>query len=338
MPVDTMSGEGLRARPRAGSATMRAAVIAAPRKIEIQEEPIPEPTGDQVRVRIKGCGVCASNLSVWQGRPWFDYPQPLGAPGHEGWGVIDAVGPAANGRRVGERVALLSYNAFAEYDLAPADSVVALPRALDDAPFPAEAFGCALNIFRRSALSPRATVAVIGVGFQGALLTALAAQADCRVFAIARRPWPLHLARKLGAEAAILMTDRTRVGECVGELTDGRGCDVVIEATGAAEPLNLAGDLVATGGRLVVAGFHQDGPREIDMQTWNWKGIDVVNAHERKPSVYVDGMRRAAEAVSRKILNTDLLLTHQFPLERLDEAFDCAESRPEGFLKAWVSV
>ena len=72
-------------------------------------------------------------------------------------------------------------------------------------------------------------------------------------------------------------------------------------------------------GRLVIAGFHQDGPRSVDMQTWNWRGLDVINAHERDPDVYVEGMLLAAQAVATGRLDPRPLYTHVFPLEREEE-------------------
>src|SRR5690349_13390756 len=95
---------------------MRAAVLAAPTVARMDTVPRPEPSGRQVRVRLEGCGVCGSNLAPWEGRPWFQYPFAPGAPGHEGWGVVDAVGPEVSCRRAGDRVALLAYHSYAEYD------------------------------------------------------------------------------------------------------------------------------------------------------------------------------------------------------------------------------
>ena len=69
------------------------------------------------------------------------------------------------------------------------------------------------------------------------------------------------------------------------------------EAVGAQRTLNLASQLVATQGRLVIAGQHQVGLRQVDMQSWNTRGIDVINAHERDPTHRVAGMRAAADAV-----------------------------------------
>src|SRR3954463_757666 len=103
--------------------SMRAAVVTAPQKAEIVETPTPEPQAGEVRVRLEGCGICGSNLAPWGGRSWFEYPFEAGKPGHEGWGRIDEVGPEVTRFRRGDHVALLSYNAFAEYDVASADRV-----------------------------------------------------------------------------------------------------------------------------------------------------------------------------------------------------------------------
>src|SRR5688572_14135123 len=100
---------------------MRAAVLAEPNRIRIEEVPVPEPGPGEVRVRLEGCGVCASNLSPWEGRPWFEYPFEPGGLGHEGWGHVDALGEGAAGLAVADRVAVLSQHAYAEYDVAPAD-------------------------------------------------------------------------------------------------------------------------------------------------------------------------------------------------------------------------
>src|SRR3954470_23733986 len=101
--------------------TMAAALITAPGKLQLETVPLPAPKANEVRVRLEGCGVCASNLPPWEGREWFKYPMAAGQLGHEGWGRIDAVGGEVGGWRVGQRVAFLSNNAYAEYDVAKPD-------------------------------------------------------------------------------------------------------------------------------------------------------------------------------------------------------------------------
>jgi threonine dehydrogenase-like Zn-dependent dehydrogenase len=316
---------------------MRAAVVAAPGHIEIAQAPIPEPKTGEVRVRLDGCGVCASNLPPWEGREWFSYPMAPGNLGHEGWGTVDALGENVVDFAIGERVAVLSQNAYAEYDLADASSaVVKLPDTLGDQPFPAEPLGCAINIFKRSGIEAGQTVAIVGIGFLGALLTRLCANAGARVLAIARRPFALDVARAQGASEVIPMDDHWRIIERVKELTNGAMCPVVIECVGKQWPLDLAGELTGTRGRLVVAGYHQDGPRQVNMQQWNWKGLDVINAHERDPLVYKVGMQSAVQAVADGTLDPRPLFTHTFGLDELDQALNITRERPDGFLKALV--
>ena len=273
--------------------TMRAAVITAPGQFEVRQVPLPDPGSNEVRVRIEGCGVCASNIPPWEGREWFKYPFVPGQLGHESWGRVDAVGPQVTQFAVGDRVAMLSERAYAEYDVAPEGKVVALPAALDGQPFPAEPLGCAMNIFERSGIAAGQTVAIVGIGFLGAILTRLATDAGAKVIAVSRRPFSLDVATRMGAAEVVPMDDHWKIIERVKELTGGRFCDVVVEAVGKEWPLNLSAELTRERGRLVVAGYHQDGLRSVNMQLWNWRGIDVINAHERDPAVYLHGMRRA---------------------------------------------
>ena len=314
--------------------TMRAARIVAPRQVEIDEIAVPEPGAGEVRIQVDGCGVCGSNLPLWRGRPWFHYPIDPGAPGHEGWGRVDQVGARVNSVRAGERVAFLSSRAYAEYDIARADSLVRVPATTEI--FPGEALGCAMNIFRRCGIEPEQTVAIVGIGFLGALLIQLAVAAGAQVLAISRRPFALQVARRYGAAEALASSDPTAVIARVMERTDGLGCPCVIEAAGEQETLDLASELVGVRGRLVIAGYHQDAPRRVNMQLWNWRGIDVINAHERDPRRYVAGMKAAAERVAQGALETESLYTHGFPLENINAAFTALDERPEGFLKSWI--
>ncbi|MDP4538532.1 zinc-binding dehydrogenase [Qipengyuania sp. DY56-A-20] len=315
---------------------IKAAAVTGPGSVALKEVERPRPGEGEVRIRLEGCGVCASNLGPWAGPEWMEFPLPPGDLGHEGWGVVDAIGPGVANVGMGDRVAALTYRAYAEADIAQADAVLRLPPELDGKPFPGEPLGCAFNIFRRSDIRPGQTVAIIGIGFLGAVLTKLASDAGARVIAISRRSESLELARSYGAAETIPMDDHQAIVDRVGQLTGGALCERVIECVGKQWPLDLAGELIGFGGKLVVAGYHQDGPRQVSMQSWNWKGIDVVNAHERDLAVQMQGMREAAEAVASGRLDPAPLYTHAYPLDRLAEALDATRDKPEGFVKALV--
>ena len=315
---------------------MNAAVLTAAGKLKIEQVPIPEPGPGQVRIRLQGCGVCASNLTPWAGPGWMEFPTQPGALGHEGWGVVDAVGDDVDGLQIGDRVGFLSGKAYAGYDLADAAQVVKLPDALRGLDVPLEPFGCGFNIFRRSDIRSGQAVAIIGIGFLGAILTRLSSAAGARVVAISRRRESLDLARRMGASETIPMHDRWKIIERVRDLTDGMFCDRVIEAVGKQWPLDLAAELTREGGRLIIAGYHQDGPRQVNMQLWNWRGFDVVNAHERDPQVALQGMREAVDAIETRRLDPRDLITHRYPLDRLGDALDATRDRPGNFVKAVV--
>jgi threonine dehydrogenase-like Zn-dependent dehydrogenase len=316
---------------------MRTAVIVEPQHVHLQTAQPPEPREKQVRVRLEGTGVCGSNLPVWEGRPWFAYPFDPGAPGHEGWGVIDAVGEAVDGLLPGDRVAMLSSHAFAEYDIADADAVVRVPNDLASTMFPGEPLACAANVFRRSGIAAGDRVAVVGIGFLGAIITALASRAGAEVVGLSRRPFARDIAAQMGAHVTVPFLT---VDQALGDLgRRGRAAfDCVIEAVGSQHALDLASELPRIRGRLVIAGYHQDGTRSINMQSWNWRGIDVVNAHERDTDMYVDGMRTALDYIRQGLLDPTPLYTHRVPLDEVRDAFELLQSRPDGFMKALVMM
>ncbi len=279
---------------------MRGVVLAGPGSSVVERVPLAEPEAGEVLVRVEGCGVCGSSLPVWEGRPWFRYPLPPGAPGHEAWGESQD----------GGRVAILTERGYAEWAVVPAGRVVPLPAALDGIPFPGEALACAANVFRRAEIRSGQSVAVVGVGFLGSALAQLCERAGAGVARIGRDTPAEELVER---------------------------CERVIEAAGTQAALDTASRLVAPGGRLVIAGFHQDGPRLVDLQSWNWRAIDVVNAHERDPQVYVEALRAAVRLAAAGDLDVEALVTHRFPLASLPAAFEAARTRPPGFVKAWVA-
>jgi threonine dehydrogenase-like Zn-dependent dehydrogenase len=288
---------------------MLAAVVTAPGEARLEQRPRPEPAPGELLIRVQGCGICASSIPLWQGRAWFTYPLRPGQPGHEGWGIVEQAGSPADERLVGARVAFISDRAFAEYDVAPTELVVPLPPELESRPFPGEAFGCVVNAFRRSDVRAGQTVAIVGMGFLGSAFAQVARAAGAEIVEVRRgtdwQPW----------------------SEC---------CERVVEAAGTQAALDTASRLVRVGGRLVIAGYHQDGLRAVDMQSWNWRGLEIVNAHERDPAVQVAGMREAARLAAEATLDLEALVTHRFPLRRLADANAAASSRPAGFVKAWV--
>lgn len=314
----------------------RVAVLTAPQTFQVAPGRVRSPEAGQALVRLEGCGVCASNIPPFEGRDWFRYPFDAGSPGHEGWGVVEAVGPDVKQLKVGQRVASLGQRAYASHEVVDATELIPLPEKLADVPFPGEPLGCAMNIFRRSDVREGQWITIVGLGFLGCLLTGLCTSVGARVVAVSRRAYSLEMARRFGAVETISLGEPWDVAERISALTDGQMCDRAIECAGKQSALDVASEVIKTRGMLVVAGFHQDGPRQVNMQSWNWRGIDVINAHERDPEVYRDGVRAAISAVVEGRIDPTPLYTHRFGLSEIEEALRTTRERPDGFMKALI--
>jgi threonine dehydrogenase-like Zn-dependent dehydrogenase len=315
-----------------------AAVLKAPGAVQLRKGRVRDPVGDEVRVRLQGCGLCASSLPVWEGRPWFRYPLEAGAPGHEGWGWVDAVGRDVSDLEIGGRVALVSGHALAQYDIAARAAIVRIPSALDAEQVPGEPIGCAMNIFERSDIRGEHSVAIVGGGFLGALLTQLAAHAGAHVVVLSRRAFSLRVARAAGAAQVFDTSNAATARAKAMAVSEGRGFDRVIECAGVQDTLDLASSLSMERGRLVIAGYHQDGTRQVNLQDWNWRGLDVVNAHERSIERYTAGVEAGIAAILDGRIDPFPLLTHSVPLKEVGRGFELLRTRPAGFVKAVVTT
>jgi threonine dehydrogenase-like Zn-dependent dehydrogenase len=145
----------------------------------------------------------------------------------------------------------------------------------------------------------------------------------------------LAVAKQVGADVVINSSTQDVMQE-LREAIGPKGADVVVEAVGKQPGLDLATRVIGFNGRMTILGYHQGQPRSIDMTLWNWKGIDVVNGHERYQHRYFEGMVGGIGLLEAGKLNMQALVTHQFALTEIDEAFHKAVSKPPGFIKAVV--
>jgi threonine dehydrogenase-like Zn-dependent dehydrogenase len=249
-----------------------------------------------------------------------------GAPGHETLGEVVRVGAGVDRLHVGDRVTGLMWNGFAELGVAREQDLVVVPAEWGS--LLGEPLACGMNVVRRSGLAAGDRFAIVGFGYLAALLVQLVPEGVGAWVAVSRREDSRALAQRLGAEAAY------DFASVPAERWDSFG--VTVEAAGAQQTLDYATWLTAYGGRLVIAGYHADGPRTVNMQSWNWKGIDVINAHERNPRVYVEALRSALDVLATRNLELSRLHTHVLPLDEVASAFTLADTRPPGFVKAIV--
>ncbi|MBO7745330.1 zinc-binding dehydrogenase [Paenibacillus sp. MWE-103] len=315
---------------------MKAAAIYGPGDVRVLDIDRPAPEPGEVLVEVKACGLCSSELGMWAD-PAFKTEEPIFF-GHEVSGVVAELGEGASRFAVGDRVTIFTdRGGYAEYVAVPEAWAVRLDAGT---PFDwalGEPIGCAMNGAARSGIEVGDTVALIGVGFMGGLiLQGARLKGASRIIAVDARPESLALARALGADV-VVDASKEDAARRILELTGGEGADVVIEATGKQGALDAATDAARIRGRLIIFGYHQGGKRTIDVQAWNWKGLDVVNAHERDPQAYLKGIRTGIKLLEASQLTVAPLLSHYFELKDINAAFRTAASKPDGFLKAVVT-
>lgn len=313
---------------------MRIAVLRGRETFEIEEAPVPEIRPDEVLVRVVVSGVCASELE-----PWVEGP-PDGEvryPGHEVSGVVTELGTEVTGRAVGDRVGVwVTERGFAEYvAVRAAFCFPAGDGPLDEAL--AEPIACAANAVEAAGVRLGDDVVVIGAGFMGNLVQSLVALRGPRQLIVAdTRADALDRAAKLGATRVVDVT-RESLPDVVRELTGGGGADITFECTGTQAALTACGDTTRMSGKIAIVGFHQGAAREIPLAYWNWMAFTIVNAHFRDLAVILRGMDVGMRLVSSGALSMDGLVTHRFPLDRINEAFATLRDKPDGFVKAVIA-
>jgi threonine dehydrogenase-like Zn-dependent dehydrogenase len=302
----------------------RIARLVAPGRSEITSDEAGSPAAGEVLVRVLACGVCASELHAWEG-PLPAYPVAMG---HEPVGLVLETGSGVTGVAVGDRVTGRAGPAFADHLLADQDDLVVVPSGVSLEDCLGEPLGCVVEGLRRTRVGPGDSVAVVGAGYMGLLTIELLATTEAEgIVAIEPRQDARSVALELGADEVL----------APGEVDARAGAfDVVIEATGTQAGLDSATGLVRDHGVLSILGFHQGGRRSVDMEAWNWKSIDVVNAHVRRRDLLNEAIRRGLDLVRLGRIRPGRLLTHRYPLEDLDGAFGALASKPEGFVKAIV--
>ena len=265
-------------------ATMKVAQISEPGAgFEIVERAIPEPGAGQVRIKVKACGVCHSDVFVKEGLwPGIQYPR---VPGHEVAGIIDELGPHVTGWKKGQRVGVgwhggqdntciecrrgrflychnsqvagINYDGgYQEYMVAPVDALAAIPNALSDAE--AGPLLCAgvttFNALRHSGASPGSLVAVQGVGGLGHLAIQFGNKFGYKVAAIGRGPENSVLAKKLGASVYI----DSQSTNAAQELQKLGGAQAILATAPDSKAMSALIDGLGPTGRLVVVGISSD--------------------------------------------------------------------------------
>jgi NADPH2:quinone reductase len=152
---------------------MRSAILLEPRRFTVGSLDTPAPGEGEVLLKIRGCGVCGSDMGPWKGIQGLEYPMKPGAPGHEVFGTVEALGAGVDRLKAGDLVTALTYRAYSEYYVARAADIVPLPPALAGRVVLGEPVACAVNVSHRAGVKEGDVVVLLGTGFLGALMLQL---------------------------------------------------------------------------------------------------------------------------------------------------------------------
>ena len=245
---------------------MQAVVADAPGPAEnlaLREVSVPEPGPGQARLHVAYCALNPLDVAARAGRvPFMKVPWPF-VPGLEHTGRVDAVGAGVDQGLIGRRViSRQSFGGCAEFSLAPATSLIALP---DDLDFRRGAVfrGCSRTAWFLLNLPPRleasqSLVAHSAAGPVGLMLTQFAKQKGATVIGLVGGPAKEAFARPYGADHLIDYRDGGWPAE-VKRLTGGRGADLVIDGNGGLQAIRNY-DAVAVGGRVIYIGATAGAP------------------------------------------------------------------------------
>ena len=330
---------------------MRAAVFhGADRPLTLEEVPLPEPGPDDVLVRVAACGVCHTDLHyIDHGTPTFK-TLPL-ILGHEVAGTVHAVGRNVERFEPGARVLLPAVlpcgtcrmcrtgrenicehglmlgnhidGGYAEFIRVPARDAFRLPEEIPlvEGSIIADALTTPYHaVVNRGRVTPGDVVVVVGCGGIGLNVVQMAAAVGARVVAVDLNPSKLEWARKLGADETLESGSTDRPDRALRELTSG-GADVAFEAVGHAATQELALGSLRSGGRLVLVGYSPE-TMALNAGRVMFRELEVMGSLGCRPVDYP----RAIELARQGRVRVVELVTHRFPLEEIDRAFDVLRS------------
>jgi threonine dehydrogenase-like Zn-dependent dehydrogenase len=330
--------------------TAKALSLVAPGRMEIEDRVISDPGPNEVVVETRACGICKGDINQFTGKLHpndvfellpggrrVDFPLALG---HEGAGIVHGVGSQVTHVKAGDKVTALPSTKvgfddtghYAQYFVTDANRVARIPDDVSQFEYwISEPVACGVNGASASNVQPGDLVVLIGCGYMGLLhLAALPKGVAEYLMAVDISDAKLAVARKLGADVTINSATED-VASRVAALT-GREPDIVIEASGAIEALDLATSLVRSGGRLNIFSW-QLGKRPVNTGAWHIKGLEVLNSSPFYSSDFVKDFEAAVRLLRRGLIDQRLLITHKFPWQDAQRGLEIAAHPDETYVK-----
>ena len=332
---------------------MKAVVIEKPGSVVLKEVPMPEPPKGFVRVKVKAAAICATDLEVLDGNIAAKYPL---IPGHEWSGIVDCVGEDVDKAWLGQAVTgsndvvcltcpacrrgewrycksfkeigFKMDGAYAEYVIVPAYGLCRLPSNVSFAQAAlAEPLGVALGTMKKSHAKLGDTCLIMGAGSIG-LCTLVVAKAmglrDIVVCASGRGREAL--AKKHGADHFIATKEQDLMEEMRKIHPDGT--DVIIDATGMEECIQMALKLCKKGGTVVLEGYGRGKTMQICMDDIHINNLHLIGAGNNW-----NMHQKAIDLMASGVIDIEDFVSEVISLEEFEKGIDMARKRPEGFVK-----
>jgi 2-desacetyl-2-hydroxyethyl bacteriochlorophyllide A dehydrogenase len=331
-------------------------ILAAPRKFEIVDRPLPSPAEGEALVRIAATAVCHTDLDMYTGGPKnLRYPIVLG---HESTGIVAALGSETPGLEPGQPVIInpvitcghcdscrkgwehLCRNAglfgrevegsLCQYVRIPTRYLYRLPKdmALDAATL-IETLATVRHAQVRANLQAGESVVVFGQGATGLLHTRLAVLTGCTpVIAVSRSRWKLDRAASMGAHAAVSASVEDAAPEVL-RLTQGLGADVVIDTAGGATTLKAGIDMLRPGGRFCTFSLSHEPVTGVSAFPLYYKEVSIIGSRALT-SVDIDA---SIPLVASGDIDVSGFVSTTYPLAKAPEAFAAYEADPNRYLR-----
>ena len=341
---------------------MKTAVLRGPRDFRIEDVSDPQLAPDGVIIQVKAFGICGSELPLYSRglpseavRERGEVAVSKSMSGHEFSGVVAEVGANVTNVKPGDRVAAGGYGGYSEYIHVPtARGCLLLP---DDMSFEVgatiEPVGIGVGVVTKAKPQAGDTVVVLGAGMIGqGTWQVFKAMGAGKVIVTDLTKKRVDAARELGADVVINAAEEDPV-EIVNELTSGMGADIVVDAAGEPETFKQMFEIVRGGGlyQIQVAGIPTDrhtntevGGKSIDPMSFGGKLV-FVGTYEKPINdwypniIYTKAlqivgnwggmMKPAFDLMTAGKVNTVPLVTHEFPLAEINEAFEQQLRRDE---------
>lgn len=319
----------------------RIAILREHYKLALAFAEIPEPGPDEIRVRIKWVGICGSDIEAFRGErspEFLAFPTRLG---HEVAGTIDKIGDNVLGLEVGDKVTCrYVWGAFAEYIVCRPFNVKVVPPK-----FPLietsllEVLPGVLHAAELAEIGPNTTVLVTGQGVSGLVLTQVLSLFSPKALVVtdlhARN---LELARKYGATHTYRVDDEHASTMKVIAADFPEGCDVVIPCLLEGDGMIDALDAVAFGGKIVMYGCIGICHKPFDFFKVHRKRVNIYSTEPRSDMEMRRFFQESLQIALDGLVNTREMITHTFPLERIQEAFELRTNKQSDALHVLIDL